>query len=74
MTYGVTLGLFLCAAVLSLVSAAAGGFFALWASHAGRTGCYPIPSVPKIGLLRRKRTDDDDETPAPPPRRAQVGP
>lgn len=68
LTLSITL-LLVCAAALSLVSAAAGGFFTLWAMHVQRTGVHPLPALPKITLFRRRKPasdpDDDDEDDEP---------
>ncbi len=72
MTPGSLTLLFLCGAVLSLVSAAAGAILCMWAQHVSRTGCSPLPSAPRISLFKRKTEDEDEDTDKPKARR--VGP
>ncbi len=65
--------LFLCGAVLSLVSAAAGAFLTLWCAHVARTGCNPRPSMPKMRLFKRQPADEDP-TNGQQARKPRVGP
>lgn len=65
MTPWAFIGLFCAASALCLGSAAAGGLFALWCVHVGRTGAHPLPKLPRIAIFGPKRvTDDDEDEPA----------
>lgn len=63
MTPWLIVGLFLCGAVLSLVSVAAGAYLAANLMHAGRTGAKPSLGLPKVSVFRRRPPDDDDDDP-----------
>lgn len=65
--------LFLCAAAWTVLAAACGGFFALWAAHVGKTGAHPLPKMPAITLFRRPKPAEDDDDDATSNGRARPG-
>jgi hypothetical protein len=61
MTTSALVGLFLCGAALSLFSAMAGAFLALWAMHVGRAGAYPLPRFPVVRLFGKRPSGEPEE-------------